>query len=60
MGLDAVELVMEVEDRFEIFIWDEDASKIRTVGDLVTLVEARIAVTRAKICPTLEAFLGLR
>jgi acyl carrier protein len=60
MGLDAVELVMEVEDRFEISIRDEEASEIRTVDDLVALVEARIAVTRAKICPTLDAFLGLR
>jgi len=60
MGLDAVELVMEVEERFEISIRDEEASEIRTVGDLVALVESRIAVTRAKICPTLDAFLGLR
>lgn len=35
MGLDGVEMIMEVEDEFGITIPDSDASEMRTVGDLV-------------------------
>jgi acyl carrier protein len=34
MGLDIVEMVMEVERAFGIQIADADAGKLRTVGDL--------------------------
>jgi acyl carrier protein len=33
-SLDAIMLIMELEDKFGIIIHDEDAEKIRTVGDL--------------------------
>ncbi|MGR5907521.1 acyl carrier protein [Bacillus paranthracis] len=35
-SLDVVELVMQLEDEFEMEISDEDAEKIATVGDAVT------------------------
>lgn len=38
-SLDHVEIVMEIEDRFEIEITDEDAMKVSTVGGFVDLVE---------------------
>ena len=38
-SLDIVELVMAMEDAFEMEIPDEDAEKIRTVGDVVTYIE---------------------
>ncbi|WP_035603190.1 acyl carrier protein [Haloferula sp. BvORR071] len=39
-SLDAVELVMACEEEFNLSIRDEDAAKIRTVGDtLKTLIE---------------------
>lgn len=40
-SLDTVELVMATEEEFEISIADEDAEKIRTIGDLVRYVEAK-------------------
>ncbi|HDV4625530.1 TPA: acyl carrier protein, partial [Bacillus anthracis] len=38
-SLDVVELVMQLEDEFEMEISDEDAEKIATVGDAVTYIE---------------------
>ncbi|WP_376768262.1 acyl carrier protein [Litoribacterium kuwaitense] len=39
-SLDVVELVMELEDAFDMEISDEDAEKIATVGDAVTYIES--------------------
>lgn len=38
-SLDIVELVMELEDEFNLEISDEDAEKIQTVGDVVSYIE---------------------
>ena len=38
-SLDIVELVMALEEEFNIEISDEDAEKIRTVKDVVTYIE---------------------
>ena len=38
-SLDAVEIIMAIEDEFGIEIPDEDAEKFQTVGDLVKYVE---------------------
>lgn len=38
-SLDTVELSMEFEDAFDMNIPDEDAEKIRTVGDAVKYIE---------------------
>ena len=42
-SLDTVEFVMALEDEFGIEIPDEDAEKIKTVGDAVAYVEEHLA-----------------
>lgn len=37
-SLDTVELVMEIEEAFDLSIPDEDAEKIQTVGDAVKYI----------------------
>lgn len=39
-SLDVVELVMALEEEFEMEIPDEDAEKISTVGDAVSYIKA--------------------
>ncbi|MFS8630416.1 MAG: acyl carrier protein [Bacillales bacterium] len=39
-SLDVVELVMELEDEFDLEISDEDAEKIATVGDAVSYIDS--------------------
>ena len=35
-----VDVVLEIEDAFEIEVKDEDADKVKTIGDAVTLILA--------------------
>ncbi len=41
-SLDTVELVMAFEEKFDIEIPDEDAEKMRTVGDAVSYLEEKL------------------
>ena len=40
-SLDAVELIMELEDEFDVKIEDDEAQAFVTIGDIVTLLEAK-------------------
>jgi acyl carrier protein len=41
-SLDVVELVMEIEKKFDIQIPDHDAETFKTVGDAVTYISSKI------------------
>ena len=41
-SLDTVELIMDFEKEFGINIPDEEAEKIKTVGDAISFVEANV------------------
>lgn len=56
MGLDGVELIMAVEEKFGIEITDPEASDIRTVGDMKRLVRSKLEVIDAAGCLTQRAF----
>jgi acyl carrier protein len=59
MGLDAVELVMEVEDRFNVKLADSECARVRTVADLAALVISRLP-RPSGFCPTARTFFELR
>jgi acyl carrier protein len=42
-SLDTVELIMELENRFNIQIPDEDQEKIQTVGDATKYVQEKLS-----------------
>jgi acyl carrier protein len=42
-SLDVVELVMAIEEAFDIEVPDEDAETMRTLGDVERYVSARVA-----------------
>lgn len=41
-SLDIVELIMELEEEFSIQIPDEEAQKIKTVGEAITYIEREL------------------
>jgi acyl carrier protein len=51
LGLDSLqltELLFEIEERLNAKIADDEAMKLRTVGDLITLIESKLASGAAK------------
>lgn len=41
-SLDVIEVILGVEDEFNIEIPDEDTEEIKTVGDIISYVRARV------------------
>jgi len=41
-SLDAVELVMELEEEFDVTIPEQDASSISTIGDAIRYIETHL------------------
>jgi acyl carrier protein len=51
LGLDSLTLTtlaVELEDRFQILLSDEEATRVQTVGELVRLVVARTTAAAAE------------
>ncbi|MFO1162519.1 MAG: acyl carrier protein [Reyranellaceae bacterium] len=42
-SIDMVETIMSLEDEFGVEISDRDAEKLQTVGDVVTLIHAKVS-----------------
>lgn len=60
MGLDTVELLMEVEKTFGINIADKEAEQIRTVGDFYEVVWRHIGAKQSDQCKSQYLFYKLR
>jgi hypothetical protein len=60
MGLDGVELLLAVEDAFQIHIADDEAGNVSTVGDLHNLVVSKLQGKDSKRCLTSTAFYRTR
>ena len=59
MGLDGVELVLAIEEGFQIHIEDHEAERVSTVGDLYGLVVSKLG-RDSKQCLTSAAFYRTR
>ena len=60
MGMDGLELVLEVEETFGVEIDDAAAERILTVGELWDYICARVDFAPAATCATASAFYKLR
>lgn len=60
MGLDSVELILAIEDKFQIHIPDEEVSRIATVGELHRLILSKLESSRSNPCLTSIAFYRTR
>jgi len=60
MGLDAVEIVLAVEDAFDIHIEDAEAEKLLTPRRLIDFIQTKVSSTTTTFCLTQRAFNLLR
>lgn len=60
MGLAVVELIMEIEDEFDIKIQDNDYSRCQTVGHLAELIQEMLRIPIHAFCTSPHVFCQLR
>ena len=60
MGLDAVEILMDIEEEFGITIGDEEIPHFQTMGSLHDYLLEKCGVLKRSDCPTRSAFYRLR
>jgi hypothetical protein len=60
MGLDAVEIVMEIEEAFDIHLEDAEVQRISTPRDMIEVVMSKVAQADAEGCLTQRALNLLR
>jgi len=50
-SLDMVETVMALEEEFHGEIPDDDAEKMKTIGDVITYIEVKVAAHKQDVAP---------
>ena len=60
MGLDGVELIMNIENKFDIKVSDEEACQTTTVGKMYQRVLDKVRVSNTGQCSSQKAFYSLR
>jgi acyl carrier protein len=60
LGLDFVEIILQIEESFAISLPDEEVQAVSTVGDLQRLVSAKLTGTDASACLSSLAFCRVR
>ena len=60
MGLDGVEIVMELEDEFKVTLPDAKCSCTHTVMDVAAMVISELRLRTTNVCPTAHQFYKLR
>jgi acyl carrier protein len=60
MGLDAVDLIISIEDEFQIVISDEEAFKCETPNLLTDLVYSKLRQSELDACPSMHGFYIVR
>lgn len=60
MGLEVVELVIAIEDRFRTNLLEHELEKITTIDELYQLLINRIQRDNGECCPTLSMFYAIR
>lgn len=60
MGLERLELVIAIEDRFQTRLTDSEAEQIQTVGELYKFLRVRIQKHHAGRCTTASMFYAIR
>lgn len=60
MGLEGVELAMDIEERFATSVPDSELEQILTVGDLQNFIMTRIRSQDSGVCPSAAMFYPIR
>jgi len=60
MGLDVVEILMEVEEEFDVTIAEEEVLQFRTLGSMHDYLLEKCGVRKRPDCPTRSAFYRVR
>lgn len=60
MGLDGLELIMAIEEEFQIAITEEESSKIETPNNLTDLVFSKLRKSSQEVCPSQHGFYTVR
>ena len=60
MGLDSVELILAIEEEFQITLTDDEVFKIETPNLLTNKVYSKLRKSKQEICPSIHGFFVVR